>query len=283
MSQQIFDPDRFRNARRKARPEKVRFLFDAACDSLVERFHLIRAEFPHIGILGPVWPDLIEHLRERPGTRSVTTFDVCPGRFTSADVLTRADLLPLKFDSMDAVISFWNLHQVEDLPGALIQIRRALKPDGLFMAAFPGGQSLQDLRQAMIAADIKGSGGAYARLHPMVDLADLAGLLQRAGFALPVADSEALTVEYGAVQALLRDLIHAGESYALATPRPPLTPAYLRTLDQHFSGRVVFEILHGIGWAPAQSQPRPLPRGSAQNRLADALGTEEIATGDKPA
>jgi hypothetical protein len=169
--------------------------------------------------------------------------------------------------------------------GALIQIRRALKPDGLFIGAFLGGATLTELRQSLVAAEIELLGGAGSRVSPFADASDAAGLLQRAGFALPVADVDRVTVRYSHPLRLLADLRQMGETNVLAERHPhPLTRALIaracEIYAERFSGPdgkvdATFEILTLTGWAPHVGQQQPLKPGSAKTRLADALGTVE--------
>ncbi|MDO8295466.1 MAG: methyltransferase domain-containing protein [Caulobacter sp.] len=188
-------------------------------------------------------------------------------------------------ESLDLVVSALALHWTNDLVGALIQIRRSLRPDGLFIGSVLGGATLTELRRCLLEAEAQVSGGAGPRVSPFADAFDAAALLQRAGFALPVADVDSVTVRYASPLALLRDLRAMGETNVLRDrPRRPLgRPVLLRALElygQRFSGpdgKVVatFEILTLTGWAPHESQQKPLKPGSAKMRLADALGTVE--------
>jgi SAM-dependent methyltransferase len=212
---------------------------------------------------------------------------LCPAPRAVAD----EEALPLKDASLDLVTSVLSLHLVNDLPGALVQIRRALRPDGLFLAALLGGDSLIELRQAFMVAETETAGGASPRVFPTADIRDMGGLLQRAGFALPVADTEQLTVTYADAFALMRELKAMGTANALAArSKKPLRRDTLHRAAQIYAerfgagaGRVkaTFEILYLSGWAPHESQQKPLKPGSAAARLADALGTAEIAAGDK--
>jgi SAM-dependent methyltransferase len=201
--------------------------------------------------------------------------------------------LPFAPASLDLVVSTLALHWTNDLVGALIQIRRALKPDGLFIGAILGGATLTELRQSLLAAEAELSGGAGLRVSPFADAFDAAALLQRAGFALPVTDVDRVTVRYASPIALLRDLRQMGETNVLLErPKTPLKRAVLmRAMDLYAErfgqpdGKVpaTFEIVTITGWAPHESQQKPLKPGSAKMRLADALGTVEQSTGDKPA
>ena len=184
------------------------------------------------------------------------------------------------------------LQLVNDLPGALVQIRRALKPDGLFLAALIGGETLTELRQSFAAAESEVEGGASPHVAPFADLRELGALLQRAGFALPVTDVDRLTARYDSVFGLMRDLRRMGATNALhARRRTPLKRATLMRMAEIYAerfadsdGRVhaTFEIIWLSGWAPHPSQQQPLRPGTARTRLADALGTREISTGKNP-
>ena len=194
--------------------------------------------------------------------------------------------------SLDLAVSALALHFVNDLPGALIQIRRALKPDGLFLAALLGGDTLTELRQAFAAAESEVEGGISPRVAPFADIRDVGGLLQRAGFALPVVDSDRIGVRYDTVFALMHDLRRMGATNALTERRrQPLRRTTLlrmaevygeRFADPDGRLRATFEVIWLSGWAPHESQQQPLKPGSARTRLADALGTKEIPAGEKP-
>jgi SAM-dependent methyltransferase len=193
--------------------------------------------------------------------------------------------LPFAYGKLDLVVSTLALHWTNDVVGALIQIRRALKPDGLFIGALFGGATLTELRHSLVEAEIELTGGAGSRVSPFADAYDAAGLLQRAGFALPVADVDKVTVRYAHPLKLLADLRAMGETSVLAERHPkPLTRQVLgRAFEiyvQKFAepdGRIpaTFEILTLTGWTPDASQQKPLRPGSAKMRLADALGTVE--------
>jgi SAM-dependent methyltransferase len=200
--------------------------------------------------------------------------------------------LPFGDDTLDLAVSTLSLHWTNDLVGALIQIRRALRPDGLFIGAIFGGATLTELRQALLQAEDEVSGGASFRVSPFADAIDAAGLLQRAGFALPVADVDRVKVRYGHPIELLRDLRRMGEtSVLLERSRKPMSRRVLaRAMEiyvERFAeadGRVpaTFEIVAVTGWAPHENQQKPLRPGSAKMRLADVLGTQEQSAGEKP-
>jgi len=190
----------------------------------------------------------------------------------------------------DLAVGLLSLHALNDLPGALVQIRRALKPDGLFLAALFGGATLAELREAMAAGEIATIGGVTPRVAPMADVRELGSLLQRAGFAMPVADVERTTVRYRKFSSLVTDLRLIGETNTLAGRRRYLPRATLAAALAHYQARhadpdgrlrATFDIVYLTGWAPDASQPKPLRPGSATTRLADALGTVEHPAGDK--
>lgn len=206
-------------------------------------------------------------------------------------VVADEEALPFASASFDLVLSAMTLHWVNDLPGTLIQISRCLRPDGLFLGAMLGGGTLWQLRQALAAAESEVEGGLSPRISPFADLGDAAGLLQRAGFALPVADSESIDVEYDNALALMRDLSAMGEGNLVAERRRAFsrrttllraTEIYAERFAQP-NGRIAatFEVLFLHGWAPHASQPKALRPGSAAHRLSEALGTTEHSTGVK--
>ncbi|MGI8841456.1 MAG: methyltransferase domain-containing protein [Caulobacteraceae bacterium] len=198
--------------------------------------------------------------------------------------------LPFKEAGVDLIVSAVALHWTNDLVGALIQIRRALKSDGLFLASLLGGATLTELRQALLDAEIEITGGAGPRVSPFAEAGDMGGLLQRAGFALPVVDVDRLTVRYDHPQALIADLRAMGETSVLVErPAARLTRAILARAGEIYiqrfakAGRIAatFEMITLTGWAPHPAQPRPLKPGSARMRLADALGGIERPAGER--
>jgi SAM-dependent methyltransferase len=207
------------------------------------------------------------------------------------DVVADEEALPFSEGSFDLVVSALSLHWVNDLPGALIQIRRVLKPDGLFIGAVLGGRTLGELRQALLAAEEEIRGGAANRVSPYLDVIDGAGLLQRAGIAMPVADNDARTVRYAHPLRLLAELRGMGETAAFANrSAPPLTRAILmrameiytrRFSDPDGRVRATFEFVTLSGWAPSPDQPKAKRPGSATVRLADVLGVREQDAGEK--
>jgi SAM-dependent methyltransferase len=196
--------------------------------------------------------------------------------------------MPQQFDLVASVLS---LHKVNDLPGVLFQIRRVLKPDGLFVAALFAGETLRELRASLAAGELETLGGISPRVAPFADVRQLGGLLQRAGFALPVADVERTVVRYREFQTLVSDLRAMGETNALEERlRKPLHRKTLSAARSHYANshadpdgrlRATFEIAYLTGWSPHESQQQPLKPGSAVARLADALNTSENSAGEE--
>jgi SAM-dependent methyltransferase len=289
--------DRQLHARRRARAAAgygdYSFLKKLAAEDIALRLGAINREFPavldlgaHDGLLGRT---LMADQLVAPRLGQITTTDISPA--FKPDQVVDEETLPFAEQSFDLVISTLSLHWVNDLPGALIQARRILKPDGLFIGTVLGGRTLIELRQSLLAAEDEIRGGAANRVSPFLDVIDGAGLMQRAGFAMPVADNDARTVRYAHPLKLLSDLRGMGETAAFANrDAPPLTRAILmRAMElyaQRFSDpdgriRATFEFVTLSGWSPAPNQPQPKRPGSATVRLADALGVKEHKSGDK--
>ena len=201
------------------------------------------------------------------------------------------EALPFRAGCVDLVLSCLGLHWVNDLPGALLQIRQALKPDGLLLAAMLGGGTLAELSRALLTAEAEVTGGAGPRVSPFADIRDAGALLQRAGFALPVVDQDSIAVTYATAFDLMRELRGMGEADAginrrrRATRRDVMLRAaeiYGETAaDADGRIRATFNVIYMTGWAPHESQQRPLRPGSARDRLADALDATELPAGDK--
>jgi SAM-dependent methyltransferase len=218
----------------------------------------------------------------------------CGGPATARVLRVVADeeALPFAAGTLDLAVCALALQAVNDMPGVLVQVRRALKPDGLFLAALLGGDTLTELRQSFAVAESECEGGASPRVAPFADLREVAALLQRAGFALPVADVDRLVVRYPSPLALVHDLRRMGATNPLVERRrTPLRRATLmrameiyaaRFADGDGKVRATFDVMWLSGWAPHESQQQPLRPGTAKTRLADALGTVEIGTGEKP-
>lgn len=286
MQPALFD-HALRRARAAHRAERDEVLLPRMAEELGERLSGVLRDFPLAVDLGTPGPDLAQVLGGAERVGQV----VRAGLQEGADVVCD-EALPFADASLDLVVSAGALHWAEDLPGLLIQVRRALKGDGLFLAAIPGGETLTELRQAFAEAETDVLGGASPRVIPFVDLRDFGGLLQRAGFALPVVDSERLTVRYSDIFGLFRDLRALGATNPLlARSKAPLRRSVLARLDEIYRERfadpdgrlrVTVDIIFLLGWAPHESQQKPLRPGSAKMRLADALGTSEIPSGVKP-
>ncbi len=223
--------------------------------------------------------------RSRPDAFVARLAPATSGRSDTPTAVGDEEALPIAPESIDLAVSLLALQSVNDVPGALLQIRRALKPDGLFLACLFGGDTLTELRQAFAAAESEVEGGASPRVAPLADVRALGGLLQRAGFALPVVDLETVTVRYGDAFRLMADLRGMGLTNALAQRRRiPLRRATLirmaaiyaeRFADPNGRIRATFDMVWLSGWAPHESQQKPLRPGSASARLADALGVPE--------
>ncbi|MBV8687994.1 MAG: methyltransferase domain-containing protein [Alphaproteobacteria bacterium] len=254
------------------------YLHRRAADEIVDRLDLVSRRFGRALDLGCGRGYLGERLRAR-GIEVVSADPAYLFAAAAKGVQADEDRLPFADGAFDLIVSVGVLDTVNDLPGALILSRRALRPDGLFLAAFAGAGSLPRLRAAMLAADAA-SGAAAARIHPQIDVRAAGDLLLRAGFALPVVDSDGVDVRFASLFALVADLRAMGATNALAArSRTPLRrealAAALEEWQRHAApdGKVTerFEILHLLGWAPSPDQPRPAPRGSATASLAAAL------------
>jgi SAM-dependent methyltransferase len=285
----IFDRRLLRMRQKRARalgPEN--FLINRVADELGERLSMVLRKFECALDLGTP-TDAVRRVLAASGQVGMI---VAAGSAEGIDVAVDEETLPFADGSLDLVVSALELQFVNDLPGTLIQIRRALKPDGLLLAALIGGDSLTELREVFAGAESEIEGGISPRVAPFADVRELGALLQRAGFALPVVDSDRLTVRYPTVLALMRDLRRMGATNILSERRrAPLRRATLQRMMeiyfQRFAGgdgrlRATFEIIWLSGWAPHAGQQKPLKPGSASQRLADALGTKEISAGEKP-
>jgi NADH dehydrogenase [ubiquinone] 1 alpha subcomplex assembly factor 5 len=270
------------------------FLLQRVADDLAERLGAIKRTFPVVLDLGAHHGLLGRRLRMLPGVELVISADPAERLLAQCDpprVQADEEALPFADASLDLVVSGLALQFVNDLPGTLVQVRRALRPDGLLLAAMLGGATLHELRTAFLLAEEEVEGGASPRVAPFADVRDLGSLLQRAGFALPVVDADAVTVTYADPLALMHELRAMGATNVLlARRRTPLRRTTLARAVAIYAerfglanGRVpaTFEIMTLTGWAPHESQKKPLRPGSAKVRLADALGTREQSAGDK--
>lgn len=271
-----------RRARRALPRPEARFLHQAAADAVAERLDTVARDFPQTLLAWPGAPDWAQMLGAHPKI----------GRLTIAE--PRADeILDAAPEAYDLAVLGLTLHWVDDPVGALIQMRRALRPDGLLIACGFGGETLAELRAAFAEAEAEVEGGLSPRVSPMGEIRALGGLAQRAGLALPVVDSDRLDVTYAHPLALMRDLRAMGEANAQhARRRAPLRRATLARACEIYAERfpahedpsrirATFEIVTLTGWAPGPDQPQPKRPGSATTRLADALGVPELKAGDK--
>lgn len=292
----IFDRDLLRRRRDRAATsaQDYDFLLQETAGRLTGRLDAVRRAFSVVLDLGGAHGILAERLMRREGTAHVISADLSQALVKASrglKVVADEEFLPFAPGSLDAVVSNLSLHWVNDLPGALLQIRRALKPDGLFLAAFLGGESLRELRGCLLEAETAVSGGAAPRVSPFASLQDAAALMQRAGFALPVVDSDIITVRYKDAFQLMRDLrgmgavdVAHGRSRRFVSRRVMMEAARIyaeRHRDAQGLVTASFEVIFVIGWAPHESQPQPLAPGSAKTRLADALQVAEIPAGEK--
>lgn len=289
----IFDRSLLRQRRLRAqRGGAVTFLLRHVAAELVERLSVVKRSFAIAADIGTPTSELRDLMQQEKVAEIVVGVDTLlprePGaRFVAAD----EEALPLADASLDLAVSALALQWVNDLPGTLAQIRRALKPDGLFLAALLGGDTLTELRQSFAIAEAEIEGGVSPRVAPFADMRDVGALLQRAGFALPVADIDRLTVRYDTPFGLMQDLRGMGATNVLIERRrTPLKRATLQRMAQIYAERfsdpdgrlrATFDIVWLSGWAPHESQQQPLRPGSARTRLADALKTTEFPAGEK--
>ncbi len=256
------------------------FLIRAASEEIAERLSLIKRDFSAVVEIGSASPALSARLA-RDGRLIVRLAPLAQGQGSALCLVGDEEALPFCAARFDLAVSALSLHTVNDLPGALIQIRRLLKPDGLFLGCLLGGASLTELRSALGAAETELYGGVSPRVAPFADVREMGGLLQRAGLALPVADNEPLIVRYRDMFALMADLRAMGATNALVARqrKPSSRRLFLRAAEiyaERFGdadGRVrgTFELIFVSGWAPHESQQKPLRPGTAKMRLEDAL------------
>jgi SAM-dependent methyltransferase len=281
----IFDRQTYATRRARARAQQS-FLVEDVGENLAARLGSVNRRFRHGLDLTTrnqsfdLFAPLAEHW-----TRTALTLN------DDGIAVADEETLPFDSESFDLVVSALSLHAVNDLPGVLAQIRRVLQPDGLFLAALFGGNTLNELRASFAAGEAEISGGVSPRVAPFADVRDLGGLLQRAGFALPVSDSEKRVVRYRAFTTLIDDLRALGETNALAERsqkflrRDVLAATLAHYGEQHADPegrlRATFEVVYLTAWAPDESQPKPLRPGSAKSRLAEALGTAEQSAGER--
>ena len=257
------------------------FLLARATSEILERLSVVTRPFSAIADIGTPLPLLAEALATAYPAARITRLAPLAQTAGTDGLIGDAELLPFAPNTFDLAVSALALQDVNDLPGALAQIRRTLKPDGLFLGCLIGGASLRELRAALAEAESEIAGGVSPRIAPFADLRDMGGLLQRAGFALPVTDVETLTVRYPHLFALFADLRAMGATNALIERlrRPARRALFLRAAEIYARDnadtdgrlRATFEIVFLSGWAPHESQQKPLKPGSGQISLADVL------------
>jgi SAM-dependent methyltransferase len=291
----VFDRSMLRARRRRAIAlGPVTFLIDRVAEDLVERLSAVLRRFAFAVDLGSPTDAVRAALSNHQAIDAMIAVDPQVDRVRhdhGLRVVADEEALPFADGSLDLVVSAFALQSVNDLPGTLVQVRRALKPDGLFLAALLGGDTLGELRQSFAEAEAEVEGGISPRVAPFADVRSMGTLLQRAGFALPVTDVDRLTVRYSSALGLMHDLRRMGAANALVErKRVPLRRATLVRMGEIYAAnfgdpdgkvRATFEIVWLSGWSPHGSQQQPLRPGSARSRLADALGTKEMSANEK--
>jgi len=293
----VFDNDQrvirrmraFKRCRKSGGPA---FFTQRCANDAAERLQDIARVFQNALIIGPAefWPTLANQLPHDKHPKQVHLCydmhdDIGAQSNQPFDSFHKDDALPFEAGQYDLIISCLSLHSVNDLPGGLMNMRHILAPDGLIMASIFGGDSLCELRRSFYAVEAAQLGGMSPRIFPMVDFSQAAALLQRAGLALPVVDTDRFTVHYNTLEKLVSDLRDQGETNILtARNKKPLSANFMKNLEKNYRSQSThrdkklpasFEILWLTGWAPHESQQKPLKPGSAKTRLADALGTRE--------
>ena len=260
-------------------------------DQLLDRLLDVKRTFSSALSLGCRTGLTAEHLKTKRGIATVIAADYAEPFARQASqsghlaVTCDEEWIPFWTDAFDLIIAEHTLHWTNDLPGALIQLSRCLQSDGLFLCSLFGGSTLHELRDAFVTAESALLGGVTPRVSPFVDVRDAGDLLMRAGLALPVADTDIIEMEYENLQGLMSDLQHMGETNAVKDRYPGLTtPRLFAAVEQAYREqhgtqdgklKATFEIITLTGWAPSDTQQKALAPGSAKERLADALGTEE--------
>lgn len=279
--QALVEKNRLRTLRSDTPPAD--FLLKIAAEEMSERLAVVERQFEAAAEIHGYTGLAARALLATGKIGKVTRIETHAAFAAPGDHFAMAPLeqLPLEPASINLAVSPLSLHLTNDTPGMFVQIRRALKPDGLFLAAVPGADTLQELRDVLLQTEVEMTGGASPRVIPFADIRDIGALLQRAGFALPVTDKETYTVRYDSLFELMRDLRAMGMANPLAarSRKPPGRSFFLRAAElyaQRYSdpdGRVraTFSIIYLSGWAPHESQQKPLKPGSAKTRLADAL------------
>ncbi|WP_187969302.1 methyltransferase domain-containing protein [Aquibium microcysteis] len=285
----LFEPGLLMQRRKRARLQATAdadFLLRRVVEDLADRLSTVDRRFARAAVVNGWVPVVAEALAASGQIGEVLRVEADPF-FLGDDegIVAPGDQLPFEPASIDLVVSLLNLQDANDLPGQLVQMRRALRPDGLLMACLAGAGTLAELRDCLLAAEMEITGGVSPRIIPFADVRDIGGLLQRAGFALPVADVETVTVRYGDMFGLMRDLRSMGATNTLlGRLRHPSRRAIFLRAARHYAdrfadpdGRVraTFNLVWLSGWAPHASQQKPLKPGSAQVSLAEALKPRE--------
>ncbi|MGB3503691.1 MAG: methyltransferase domain-containing protein [Mesorhizobium sp.] len=276
-----------RKLRALARPTPgADFLLKRTIEDMADRLDAVSRRFPDTALILTPPGDIASVLLMSGKVDRLVELVSDPAlASTSSPLIPSGEALPLAPQSLDLAVSLMGLHEVADLPGVLVQIRQALRPDGLFIAGFPGAGTLAELRESLLAAETELTGGASPRVLPFADVRDAGALLQRAGFALPVADLETVTVRYGSMFVLMRDLRAMGATSALVarSRRPATRLLFMRAAEiyaERFSDadgriRATFSTIWMSGWRPDASQQQPARRGSATMSLSDALKDDD--------
>jgi SAM-dependent methyltransferase len=270
-----------RSRARRAPRDGADFLLARVVDDLDDRLATVLRRFPVAADLGLAAGSAAAVLARTGKVDRVIVAATDPDA-PGSDLVADEEALPFAPESLDLVVSMLSLQFVDDLPGTLVQIRRALRPDGLFLAALLGGQTLHELRDVMATAEIEATGGLAPRVAPFLGVSDLGGLIGRAGFALPVTDVDRVTVRYDSILDLIADLRAMGATNPLLdrSRRPLSRGVFLRAAELYAERhadpdgrlRATFEIVSASGWAPHESQQKPLKPGSAEVSLAAVLG-----------
>lgn len=282
--QPIFDPLLSLAHKRRALAHRLAgadFLMQRTASELADRLAVVDRSFPDAAALFCLTSAAHDAIARSGKAGRVGRIECDAALLSGPGLVTAPETVPLEPQSIDLAVSLLTMQEVNDLPGLLVQIRRALRPDGLFLGALAGGGTLAELRESLLAAETELTGGASPRVAPFADLRDIGALLQRAGFALPVTDVDSVTVRYSDVFALMRDLRAMGAANALVdrSRRPATRALFLRAAEiyaDRYSDpdgriRVTFSIVWMSGWAPHPGQQKPLKPGSAKMPLAQAL------------
>ncbi|MEX0346671.1 MAG: class I SAM-dependent methyltransferase [Rhizobiaceae bacterium] len=268
------------------------FLIHRACSELADRLAIVDRRFEHAISLISAHDLVAQTLIQSGKVDRITTIEADSKLlYGQSGIVEPEEVVPLAEQSADLAVSLFALHEINDVPGYLAQIRRALRADGLLLAAFSGAGTLAELRECMIAAETELSGGAAARIYPFMDVRDAGALLQRAGFALPVTDVESVVARYDSALDVMHDLRAMGAGNALIGGRRPLTRGILDRIEEIYADRfsdpdgrlrATFNTIWISGWVPHASQQKPLKPGSATTRLDEALQQIKKSQAKKP-